>query len=634
MIGILLFVAFLILGIGICNTYFSQYPVYTRAWIGTLTGILGLMWGVIPFALFFKFSILSHILALLFMAGLFGVTRYYLKDQKPQPIKKDKVFYSLLYVVVPITILTGILLYSHTLMPGKNGGLYVGQSTFGDLCLHLGITTSIATQGTFPPDYSIFPGQRLSYPFLVDSLSSSLYLFGTPLRWAVLLPSYVLVIMLVTGFFLFAYEILRNRHGAVFASVLFFFNGGFGFIYFLDGLKKNKANFTRIFTEFYQTPTNLTGNNIRWVNVLCDMIIPQRTTLAGWTFLFLALWLLYKAIQQEDRKLFICAGVVAGLMPMIHTHSFMGFGIISILWCFVYFFQFKNKKKYIIHWSYFALIAAVLALPQLFYWTFPQSTGGSFVKWKFDWANDSDPWLWFWVKNVGLVFILLIPALAAATKKTWSLYSGALAVFAIAELVLFQPNPYDNNKLFYIWYAFTVIIVTAFLWNAYEKLKGVRGRWLLMAFVLALCTFSAGLTLVREKVSSYMIFDKSAVAASEFIKASTPEDALFITSDNHNNPVSSLTGRNVFSGTPVYLNFHGIKYDERAREVESMFKNPSSFKTLADQNKIDYVYFSNYEKDKYKVDNKFFKDNYPLIFSQGDVYIFAVSERAQKYLQK
>ena len=40
-----------------------------------------------------------------------------------------------------------------------------------------------------------------------------------------------------------------------------------------------------------------------------------------------------------------------------------------------------------------------------------------------------------------VVFILLFPAIVAIRKKMILFYSGAIAIFIIANLVLFQPNP-------------------------------------------------------------------------------------------------------------------------------------------------------------------------------------------------
>ena len=66
-------------------------------------------------------------------------------------------------LVAPLVILSGYLQYTHTLR-NVGGALHVGQSTYGDLCLHLGIATSLRN-APFPPTYSLLPGAlRLIVP--------------------------------------------------------------------------------------------------------------------------------------------------------------------------------------------------------------------------------------------------------------------------------------------------------------------------------------------------------------------------------------------------------------------------------------------------------------------------------------
>ena len=101
----------------------------------------------------------------------------------------------------------------------------------------------------------------------------------------------------------------------------------------MDRWRTEPQNFLRIFSEFYQTPTNLTAEgNIRWVNVIADMLLPQRATLFGWALLFPTLTVLYKAVFENRREYFIPAGVLAGGMPMVHTHSFLAVALISACW--------------------------------------------------------------------------------------------------------------------------------------------------------------------------------------------------------------------------------------------------------------------------------------------------------------
>lgn len=628
MAGILFLILFVALGNLISVRLFRSYPWYLRAWIGSMLGVIGAMWAPVPFAFVFGFSYAAHILGTLLFGGISAaVWRFAPQSDETWLDNPKSVFF--LALSLPFVGILCYLLTTHILVPSPDG-FASGQSTFGDLPLHLGIATSIATQKVFPPQYSIFPGVPLSYPFLVDSLSSSLVLLGLPLRWAFLIPSYLLVTLLVMGFVLFAYELLKDRLATVLAAAFFFLNGGLGFSYFLDSVRTDPQGFSRIFTAFYQTPANYVDKNVVWANVICDMLVPQRTTLAGWAVFLLAIWLLYRAIIHKQRRDFCLAGIVMGLLPMIHTHSFLGLGLFALAW-FVAYFPKTERREYFLNWLFFGGIALALALPQLFYWTFPQSTGGGFLKFHFDWANRGDPWLWFWIKNVGLVFILLGPALLSNVKRFGRLYSPALLVFLVADFVVFQPNDYDNNKLFYLWYMFSVIVVSAFLVDLYRRMEANLGRDLLLGMLIMAGVYSGSLCIGREINSRYVQFDRYGVAAAEFAAQHTAKDALFLTANFHNNPIAALAGRNILLGSPCFVYFHGLNYQDRATQIQTMFVDKGRFQELSRQYGVDYVYLSNYERDQFHVLPNYFQE-YPQVYANEQVSIYAISERAKKEL--
>ena len=83
------------------------------------------------------------------------------------------------------------------------------------------------------------------------------------------------------GFYCLIKYWLGRSATALIAWILFFWNGGLGFVYFDNAEKIHK-----IFAEFYMTPTNYLDKNLRWVQVIVDMLIPQRATLFGWAILF------------------------------------------------------------------------------------------------------------------------------------------------------------------------------------------------------------------------------------------------------------------------------------------------------------------------------------------------------------
>jgi hypothetical protein len=367
------------------------------------------------------------------------------------------------------------------------------------------------------------------------------------------------------------------------------------------------------------------------------MIIPQRTTLIGWVVVIFAIWLLYTAILKADRKYFIYAGLVAGLLPMIHTHSFLALGIVSATWFVVYLIQGRqNYKTEIVNWAYYGITTLILSLPQIIFWTLKQTSGDGFLQVQYGWGSiEHDNWLWFWVKNIGPIIIFAIPAMFWLDKKLYSFYSGGIAIFIIANLIKFQPNDYDNNKLFYIWFLFTLIVVLSYLQFIYNKLAGIRGRVFYLGLLIFLCTFSGLLTIGREynSGSDIRLFSKYDVEIAEYVKKNTPKDALFITGDQHLNPITVLAGRNTLSGPPLYIFFHGINYSKRESDVKTIYESSSRFFELTRYYNIDYIFVSSWEKDKYKMDQNFFDKHLKLLIKIQDISIYAVSDRSKNMIK-
>ena len=642
MFGILIYIYFLVLGFLYADMLFKDKELFTKIWLGGIFGNLILMAGIVPFAFIFKFSIISHILLIIITAIPYVIISYQKKELRIICKEKNKLKLSLntdirntsmnfkifIAIVAPIALIICVLLFNHILYP-KDGGVYSGQSTYGDLQMHLGFVTSIAEQQNFPPAYSFLAGTQNNYPFFFDMLSSSLYLFGTSLRWSVLIPSFVFAFIIVMGFYNVAYTITGRKVTAMLSTVLFFFCGAFGFAYFFEGAKADSSVFTRAFTEYYQTPTNLNANNIRWANSICDMIIPQRTTMAGWSYFLSAFWLLIEAQKDKKRLYFIILGVVAGCMPMIHTHSFLALGIISAVLFIITLAQAKDKKECFMDWLFYGGIALVIALPQLILWTFSQTGGNeSFLNYQFNWVNHNDPYWWFYIKNWGLVFLFIIPAFINTSSRNKKLVIAAAVVFAIAEFIKFQPNEYDNNKLFFISYMIALIITTELFVAIYDKLKGIKARQYIAVLVIITCTLSGIMTIIREWKSGgeYQTFSNADIEYAEFIKENTPPDAVFLTSTNHLNPVVTLAGRTIYSGSSLYVFFHGLgdEWQKRSSQIGKIYNGSYEIiKKFATENNISYISVTNSERDEYSI-NKTAFNKFKKVYDKGGNTLYEV----------
>ena len=625
--GILWFLFWQSLGCAIVFRFFRSRALLVRLWLGSAAGSVLSMWAPVPFAFLWGFSVPAHAAAA--AAGTLAAALLMLVKRAPQKEpaadfeKEDR---PLLWLLPPFFALWVFLLVTHTLR-SVNGALYTGQCTYGDMQMHLGFITSLAEQKTFPPYYSILPDTRISYPFLCDSVSASLYLLGTPLRWAYMIPMLAAFAQFCLGFWFLARELCREKNGPLLSFLFFFLNGGFGMIYFI-----RDYSLRDLFTGFYKTPTNLTDKGMRWVNVIADMLLPQRATLFGWAALTAALWLLYRAVFRKEDRMALPAGILGGLLPMIHTHSFFALGLIAACWMVYTAFRDRMSAKWFSLWLRFGLTAVFLAAPQLLIWTFRSVSGNeSFLRLNFDWVNGGrENWFWFWLKNVGPLFLIFPVAYIFADRERKAETSGVWLIFLLCELVVFQPNVYDNNKLLYAGYMFVCFMCADAVSRFADSLEPAPRRAFLAAMLLVCC--NAGMfTLGREAASGiprwgYEVFSADEAAAARFITEHTAPDSVFLTDDNHDNAVAVLTGRNIVCGSSSFLYFHGLDYTYRQRTAESMLTDPEAFEAHKEELDVDYVYMGYYENALSDNIRPYLSEHYAEIYSRGGISVFDVRD--------
>jgi len=619
----------------------GKRPV-VRIWLGCSLGMLLMMWLPALFAFVFTFGETEHLYALGALAALM-LAALVARDRQPAARwsqEDTRIAVLWLCVALPLCVLGGYLQHTHTLRP-VDGAFHTGQATYGDLNLHLGIATSLRG-AAFPPEYSILPGTRLSYPFLADSLSTSLLLFGLPLRWAIIVPGTLMMALVFTGYLLLARSALGPRRWlVVLAMLLFFVNGGLGFLYSFDMAGRDFSKVADIFTGFYKTPANQPDLNLRWSNVIADLMLPQRTLLGGWMLLIPALYLLRSAIQTRRARQFLLTAAFAAALPLVHTHSFLALGLCSAGWMACAIIQARRpeeRRLLLAGGALYLFVALPLALPQLLSFSIPQTLEGGSLRVQFNWVNNSgnrgviDGYLWFWIKNVGPAFLLLLCAVLDADRRRALLASGAFVIFVVAEVVLFQPNEYDNNKLFYVWYMLGAILVADYVGLIWKRMAGLRGRWVLAAAFVIVSVASGGLSIAREVVSDYQLFSADAVATADFVERETPPDALFITSETHINPVAALAGRRIVCGSSLYLFFHGLDYTEQRQDCTRFYSNPAGNLDVLERYGVDYILLGDYERGGYETDQTAFDELFETVFSQGGFTVYAVQREDARLL--
>ena len=633
MIAIAYTLLFCGLGVLMLRWLMPQKSPLVRAWLGVSLGVLMEMGLPALCANLLDFTIAAH-LAAVAAALLLAALCYAAREKAPlaQMREADKRQLAVMAAVgIPLTAFSAYLQYTHCIMPASDGSLWCGQATYGDLCMHLSFITSLENM-SFPPSYNLLAGTGLSYPYLTDALSTTFYMLGMPLNLSLVVPGTLLMTLTYAGYMLLAQQILGGRHKAVaVAALLFFFNGGLGFLYDFDlAFTDNFARVREIFTGYYKTPANQPDLNLRFSNVIADLMLPQRALLGGWAMGLPALYLLISSVREKSVRQTAMLALWASALPLVHTHTFLALGLFSGGYLLGSLIEQKEERRGIlIRAGLYLGVVLALALPQLMGNAVKQTLEGGSLRFQFNWVNNSggrgfkDGYFWFWVKNAGLPFILVICACLCARKRGYlDIVLGMTAVYVVAETILFQPNEYDNNKLFYIWFMFAMILAADYGSMLMQRMAGLPGRALLCGLFLCASVLSGALSLGREAVSGYQLFSANAVAAGGWIRENTDRDDVFLTGQQHINPVCSLAGRQIVCGSDLYVFFHGLDYGKQSEDCKRFYENPrENADVLADYD-VRYIYVSDYERAEFDVDLDALDEAYALVYENDDVRIY------------
>ena len=503
-----------------------------------------------------------------------------------------------------------IKLFSQMMVEKPDGIWAGGSNVWGDWAGHIGYIANWLYGSNFPPQNPWYAGIRLSYPFLFDFTSAILAKLGLSVPWSLQLPGIIFGLVIVILLFKLTEKItLKPLAGAV-AVIIFMFSGGLGWIYLIPG-----QNVLTIPKDGVRELTHSYEANIQWVNFVISEMVPQRGILIGISAALVVFILWWDGYEKNDRKKYLLSGFVAGLVPFFHAHTFMVLTVVS-----GFLFLIKPKKI----WWYFFLPAGILALPQFAYFG-PQVADYSsgFMRWQLGWAAhvQNDNWMWFWIKNIGLMFLLIPISWLAAWKRNRKLfwvYLPFLIIFIACNLWVFQPWENDNSKLLRFWYLASSVLVGWWLTNIPKKVAAIC----LVMIVLA-GAIDAGSWLNFEK-NKLQMWSRADIELASQVRQLTPKSAVFLTNDNHNHWVVDLAGRKIVMGFRGWLWSWGINYADRERDVREMFMGDAHTPQLLAKYSIDYVIIGPGEKSNFDASENYYLSHYSLLLDGNGQKIFDV----------
>jgi hypothetical protein len=575
--------------------------------------------------------------------------------------------YTVFYVIVVVVLWRAF----QRAMIDVPEGIFTGvMNNFGDLPFHLSVISGFAFGNNFPPEDPTYAGVRFTYPFLTDFVSAMFVRCGATLRQSMFIENFAVGLAFVGLLHRWALEMLRDKLAAVITPMLVFFSGGLGWVLLLEQTtQKNDGGLVGILLNLPPSFTTIPGTTWRWGNAVSTLLIPQRGFLLGLplaVIVFTQWWLATaprtdseiggqgdaekenkpkepqkRAKKKADRKRstnprvpasprlrvssvhrMLAAGVVAGLLPLVHAHSFV---VVMVVGAGLALLQLRWRD-----WITFFFVASLIALPQMWWSTHNSAVNASkFFEWHFGWDHDQENIAWFWFKNTGLFIPLTIAAILWRTKRG-SLVSRRLLIFflpftlcfIIPNVLKMAPWIWDNIKVLFYWWVASAPLVALFLARLWRQ--GVVQKTI--ALTLFVCLTLAGALDVAAIVlrsTQYEIFNAHGVSFAELIKRETAPRAIVIHAPVHNHPVF-LTGRQSLMGYPGHIWTHGLEFVQRESEIRRVYAGAPDADAILRKYGIAYAIVSPLERNL-NVNEQFFS-KFQKVGEVGEYRLYKITE--------
>jgi hypothetical protein len=525
-------------------------------------------------------------------------------------------------------------------------GLSTGLlNNFGDLPFHISVITSFALGNNFPPQDPTYAGVSFTYPFISDFVSAIFLKCGADLPQSMFIENFILGMAFIGLVHRWALVMLRDKLAAILTPLLVLFSGGFGWVLLFDKAGTDEGGLFGVLMNLPPSFTVIPETTWRWGNAVSTLLVPQRGFLMGLPLAVIAFtqwWIATDKVrpaetvdkkgrakkppQPESRfplatRRMIAAGVAAGLLPLVHAHSFVV--VMAVAGCLAL-LQIRWRE-----WFAFFAVASAIAIPQLLWSTLNSAVdASSFFAWEIGWDHGKDHPVWFWFKNTGLFIPLIFIAVLMrgggylVSRRMLIFYLPFTLCFIIPNFVKMAPWIWDNIKVLFYWWLASAPIVALLLARLWRQGSALR----VVAVVLFVCVTLAGaldVAGIALRSTKYQVFDDAGIRFAELVKQKTAPRSLIIHAPVHNTPVF-LTGRKSLMGYPGHIWTHGLEFVQREGEIKRIYMGAADADQLLKIYGVEYAVIGPHERVVTPYNEEYFA-RFPKVGEVGEYTLYKIS---------
>jgi hypothetical protein len=306
---------------------------------------------------------------------------------------------------------------------------------------------------------------------------------------------------------------------------------------------------------------------------------------------------------QASIRRMLSAGIIAGLLPLAHAHSFVV--VMAMGGCFA---LIQRRWR---EWFVFFLVASIVAAPQLWWSTSHTAVrASSFFALEYGWDRGKENPAWFWFKNTGLFIPLILVAVLARgkdyliNKRLLLFYLPFTLCFVVPNFIKMAPWIWDNIKVLFYWWVASAPVV-ALLLSRLWKDGSIRRAMAVLLFVSLILAGGLDVAGIALRSVKYGIFDLAGLQFAELVKAKTQPRALIVHAPVHNSPVF-LTGRKSLMGYPGHIWTHGLEFVSRESDIKRLYAGAPDAEQILNHYDIDYAVVGPLERLVMPVNEQFF----------------------------
>lgn len=488
----------------------------------------------------------------------------------------------------------------------KDNSIVIGTKIWSDFWANIPLIRSFSFGDNIPPEYPLFPGERIRYHFLFFFLVGMLERIGIRIDIALNILSIIGFSGMMIGIYALAKHFSHSKIAGWLALILFIFNSSFSWIYYLD---RGINTLPEIVTYSDYPSHGPYDDSVVSGFWKLNVYVNQRHLAFAFAILAFSVW----SIVYSKSKYWKFLGIFL-LISLSWLHKavlLMAFLVLGAM------FLTQQKKRKIILGA--ILVTVALSLPGIQYLNGNGVTtekaisfhpgfiynATSWHEFSFHLSN-FQKWLVYWLLNLGILpltaflgwiwFTLETIAPKKGLKKLIAFWQSdrvvwfgvAVTIFAIANLFQFASDLGTNHKFI----NFTQIIFSVYSACLLWKLWKTRLS-LLVPILLVLLTLG-GIFDFFPLFNDPKVFweDIPKNIEAQWIYTNTAPNSIFLNTTYNYNPIVTA-GRKVFWGWDYFTSSIGYPLAERRTQLRPIIAGEISEIELCKflyTNKIRYIF--------------------------------------------